>query len=216
MNASNFGSQTIWVQAILLGLLLNMALFLSLTHLNRKEVVQATKILTVDFMAWQEPKKIKDIPPKPQKKVEPKPKKKVKPKVKKKIVKKPVLTLKEPIETPKAVIEDVPEEVEETTEEVLPTPVPIFEVSNLPRFVHRASPIYPPAMKQQGKEGTVMIEALVDATGKVRYVEVLQSAGEMFDQAAIQAIQSSTLIPANTNGKPVPVLLRVPIRFRLR
>jgi TonB family protein len=94
--------------------------------------------------------------------------------------------------------------------------VPIFEVSSLPRFVHRANPIYPPAMKQQSKEGTVLIEALVDATGKVRKVEVIQSAGQAFDQAAIAAIQGSTFIPAKTNGKPVPVLLRVPIRFRLR
>jgi len=101
-------------------------------------------------------------------------------------------------------------------EEALPTPVPIFEVSSLPRFVHRETPVYPSAMKQQGKEGTVKIEALVDALGKVRSVTVIQSAGELFDQAAIAAIQSSTFIPANTNGKPVPVLLRLPVRFRLR
>jgi hypothetical protein len=41
----------VWLQAIVLGLLINMAMFLSLTQLSRKDVVQATKILTVDFMA---------------------------------------------------------------------------------------------------------------------------------------------------------------------
>ncbi|HIP07276.1 MAG TPA: energy transducer TonB [Mariprofundaceae bacterium] len=153
---------------------------------------------------------------KPPKKEKPKPKKKEKTKVKKKIVKKPELTLKEPVETPKEVVEDTPEEVIEEVVEVLPTPVPIFEVSSLPRFVHRSSPIYPPSMRQQGKEGKVLIEALVDKTGKVRKVDVIQSAGVLFDAAAVAAIQGSTFIPAHTNGKPVPVLLRVPIHFRLR
>ncbi len=207
----------VWLQAIGLGLLINTAMFLSLTTLSRKDVVQATKILTVDFMAWKEPKEIKEVPPQPQKKVKPKPKKKAKPKIKKKIVKKPVLTLKEPIETPKDIVEDVPEEVvEEIVEEVLPTPVPIFQVSSLPRFVHRSSPVYPPSMKQQGKEGMVLLEALVDARGKVRKVDIIQSAGDLFDQAAITAIEGSTFIPANTNGKPVPVILRLPVHFRLR
>jgi len=206
----------VWLQAIVLGLVMNFAMFLSLTTLSKKETLTPTKILTVDFMAWQEPKKVTEVPPKPIKKVKPQPKKKVKPKVKKKIIKQPELTIKEPIETPKEVVEDTPEVVEEVVEEVLPTPVPIFEVSALPRFVHRSNPVYPPSMKRQGKEGVVMIEALVDATGKVRKVDVVESAGELFDQAAIAAIQGSTFIPANTNGKPVPVLLRVPIRFRLR
>ena len=205
----------VWLQAISVGLLITFVMFLSLTTLSKKKDVAEPKILTVDFMAWQEPKEVQKTPPEPQKKVKPKPKKKVK-KLKQKVVKKPELTIQEPIETPKEVIEDIPEEVEEVVEEVLPTPVPIFEVSSLPRFVHRSSPVYPPAMKQQGKEGTVLIEALVDATGKVRSVEVLQSAGELFDQAAIAAVKASSLIPANTNGKPVPVLLRIPIRFRLR
>ena len=207
----------VWVQAIVLGLLINTAMFLSLTSLSRKNVEPSIKVMTVDFMAWQEPQEVKKTPPKPPKKVKPKPKKKEKPKVKKKIMKKPELTLKEPVETPKEVVEDIPEEViEEVVEEVLPTPVPIFEVSSLPRFVHRSPPIYPPSMRQQGKEGTVLIEALVDKFGVVRKVDVLQSAGALFDQAAIDAIEGSTFIPAHTNGKPVPVLLRVPIRFRLR
>lgn len=191
-------------------------MFLSLTSLSRKNVEPSIKVMTVDFMAWQEPQEVKKTPPKPPKKVKPRPKKKEKPKVKKKVVKKPELTLKEPVETPKEVVEDIPKEVIEEIVEVLPTPVPIFEVSSLPRFIHRSLPVYPPSMRQQGKEGTVLIEALVDATGKVRKVDVIQSAGALFDAAAVAAIEASSLIPAHTNGKPVPVILRVPIRFRLR
>ncbi len=206
----------VWLQAITLGLLINITMFLSLTMLSRKDVVQDIKVFTVEFMAWQEPKEVKETPPEPQKKIKPKPKPKKEVQKVKKVIKKPELTVQEPIETPKEVIEDVVEEVEEVVEEVLPTPVPIFQVSSLPRFVHRADPVYPQSMKQQGKEGTVLIEALVDKFGAVRKVDVIQSAGVLFDQAAINAIQGSTFIPAHTNGKPVPVILRIPIRFRLR
>ncbi len=205
----------VWVQAIVLGLLINTAMFLSLTSLSRKNVEPSIKVMTVDFMAWQEPQEVKKTPPKPQEKVKTKPKPKKKIKKVKKVIKKPVLTVQEPIETPKEIVEDIPEELE-IADEVLPTPVPIFQVSSLPRFVHRASPVYPPTMRQQDKEGTVFIEALVDRFGVVRKVDVIQSAGPLFDQAAIDAIEGSTFIPAHTNGKPVPVLLRVPIRFRLR
>lgn len=177
-------------------------------------------VLTVDFMAWQAPQKIEqEAPTPPQKKVVPKAKPKEITKPKKEIVKQPKLSMAEPIETPPKIVEEEPvleEVMEEVVEEVLPTPVPIFEVSSLPRFVHRQSPQYPPAMKAQSKEGTVLLEALVDATGKVRQINIIESAGALFDQAAMDALMGSTLIPANTNGKPVPVLLRVPIRFRLR
>ena len=202
-----------WFPAILMGSLLNFMMFFSLTILGKHSQITEPSVLTVEFTAWQEPQKVKEIP-KPIKKV--KPKAKVTPKPPKKVIKKQELSLAKPVETP---IEEVIEEedvIEEVVDEALPTPVPIFEVSSLPRFVHRETPVYPSAMKQQGKEGTVKIEALVDALGKVRSVTVIQSAGELFDQAAIAAIQSSTFIPANTNGKPVPVLLRLPVRFRLR
>ncbi|OIQ00737.1 MAG: hypothetical protein AUK35_02520 [Zetaproteobacteria bacterium CG2_30_46_52] len=205
-----------WLQAIVLGSLLNFLLFFSLTTLSKKVVMDNPAVLTVEFMAWQEPQKV-EPKPEPIKKVPPKPKPKEP--LKKKIIKKPELSVAEPIEPPvETPVEEVIEEpiVEEVVEEVLPTPVPIFEVSSLPRFVHRQAPVYPEYMKQQGKEGTVLIEALVDAKGVVRTVKVIQSAGDLFDQAAIAAIQGSTFIPANTNGNPVPVLLRVPIRFRLR
>jgi len=222
----------IWLQAMMLGLFINVAIFLSLTRLSQSDASQPTPILTVDLMAWQTPQNASKIATKMLKKVKNKPEKK-------EISKKPTITPEKTITTPEKVmnhtpdmvkevmaqaaatpaayaVNDTPEKVAEVIEERLPTPVPISKVSALPRFVHHAYPIYPPSMKRQNKEGVVMIEALVDATGKVRKVDVLESAGELFDQAAITAIQNSTFIPANTNGKPVPVLLRIPIRFRLR
>ena len=71
-------------------------------------------------------------------------------------------------------------------------------------------------MLVQGKEGKVKLEVLIDDKGKIRKVTVIKSAGEAFDQAAITAISNSSFTPGNVDGKPVTVLLRVPVNFSLR
>jgi len=209
---NNMHLSNVWFQAILLGAALNFLMFFSLTTLSKKATLQSPSVLTVEFQAWQEPKKVEKKPAQPKQKIP------QKPKPKKKTVKKPELSIAEPeqaITEPVEVVNEVIEEPIKIAEEYLPTPVPIFEVSSLPRFVHRQALIYPPAMKQQDKEGKVVVEVLVDKLGKVRKVYIIESAGDAFDLAAIRAIEGSTFIPANSNGKPVPVLLRVPISFKL-
>ncbi len=98
----------------------------------------------------------------------------------------------------------------------LPAPVPVYQLTGLPRFIHQERPNYPPRLRRQGKEATVKLEIYIDADGRVREIRVLKSAGEDFDRAAIAAIRASTFAPGNVDGKPVPVLMRLPIRFRLR
>ena len=73
-----------WLQAIVLGSLLNFLLFFSLTTLSKKVVMDNPAVLTVEFMAWQEPQKV-EPKPEPIKKVPPKPKPKEP--LKKKIIK---------------------------------------------------------------------------------------------------------------------------------
>lgn len=98
----------------------------------------------------------------------------------------------------------------------LPEPVPLFQLSDLPRFVHRSMPDYPPAMRSIGREGEVRLEVLLDSGGKVLTVTVLQSAGTEFDQAAIAAITASTFAPGQVNGRRVVTRMRIPVSFRLQ
>jgi len=184
----------------------------------------------------------KKTPVKPKPKIKPKPKPKpkpiVKPKPKPKIIEKqkveptvkPDVTVPEkvkPVEKPIPVVEepvaqtqDIPElplpPIATDATEILPTPIHITKLSNVPRFIHKQKPIYPLSMKQQGKEGTVKLEILIDANGKVRKVSVRKSAGKLFDEAAIMAIKNSSFTAADVNGKKVASLLRMPVRFRLR
>ncbi len=123
----------------------------------------------------------------------------------------------EPAETPpptSTVTSNLP--AEPTPADTLPTPVPLFQLTAMPRFLHRAIPHYPEPMRAVGQSGVVKLSVLIDKTGRVRRVTVLESAGALFDAAAEQAIMASRFIPAEVDGKPVAVLLRLPVRFRLR
>ncbi len=98
----------------------------------------------------------------------------------------------------------------------LAEPVPVYQLTGLPRFIHKEKPVYPASLRHQGKEATVKLEIYIDANGQIRNIKLLKSGGRDFDQAAINAIRASTFAPGNVNGKPVPVLMRMPIRFKLR
>ncbi|MFW2372650.1 MAG: energy transducer TonB [Gammaproteobacteria bacterium] len=110
-----------------------------------------------------------------------------------------------------------PETVAEsnTEETSLPTPVPYFKLSDLPRFLHQETPVYPENMRASGNTGIVELVVLIDKTGKVRQITIIKSAGEYFDQAAIDAINASSFVPAKVEGKPVSALLKMPVKFKL-
>lgn len=96
-----------------------------------------------------------------------------------------------------------------------PVPVPIFKLSSMPRFLHREAPVFPEKMKKLGRSATVKLKALIDKHGNVRKVVVEKSAGPEFDKAAVTALKKSSFFPGMQQGKPVAVMLRLPVRFRL-
>ena len=227
-----------WFIAFVLGSLINMSLFLILPAIGKTKPPAPPQIIELEFLAWQQPvqKKINKPAPKPKKvaKPKPKPKKKIikpKPKIKPPPVKKqelaekvipkkttPFIKPQEEIDEPaEPAVSNLPAQKNtDLTEEALPTPIPIFQLTQLPRMIHRQTPIYPPEMKQKGKEATVKLEVLLDIKGQIRKITIKKSGGEAFDKAAIEAIKSSTFMPANIKGKPVAVLMKIPVKFRLR
>ena len=96
-----------------------------------------------------------------------------------------------------------------------PVPVPVFQLTRTPRYLSRVSPVYPEAMRVQGRSGVVKLEVLIDKAGQVREVRILKSAGKLFDDAARRAILSSTFLPAEVDGQAVAVLWRLPVKFSL-
>jgi len=175
-----------------------------------------------------EKKIVKEVP-KPKTKPVEKPriveKKVVKELVEKKLVEKkseispkPVKEITPVVEGP--IVEQVVEidekpEVTEPIQPALPTPVPIFKVTEAPQFLHKEELVYPESMRSTGKTGVVKLSVLIGKEGNVHQVKVLKSGGKAFDEAAKRALSASTFIPAKIGNEFVAVELRVPVKFRL-
>jgi len=209
---------------------LGLLLFINVLANYRAHAMETRPLLVVDLTAWPIPVKQEKQPPSPEPKKQPMPKKP--------LVKKPSPPPKPELspqakkveeEMPPETVEHEPEEeivekIEETAEpapaeatppmliepaeDALPNPVPIFKLTQAPRFLHREIPAYPEAMRTQGISGIVKLEALIDK-------KILKSAGKYFDEAAKHAILASTFYPAEVENKPVAVLLRLPVQFDL-
>jgi len=78
-------------------------------------------------------------------------------------------------------------------------------------------PQYPPFLQQAGIEGTVMLEAIIDTSGRVipSSVKIITSPNPGFNVNAREVVVKSLFRPARVHGRPVKVLIRIPIQFRL-
>lgn len=74
---------------------------------------------------------------------------------------------------------------------------------------------YPEEARDQGIEGLLRLEFTVQADGKVRNVEVVDSLHPLCDSAAVEGIRSVRFVPAEHRGTAVPARMRLPVRFRL-
>jgi protein TonB len=83
-----------------------------------------------------------------------------------------------------------------------------------PKKLVHVAPLYPEIARTARIEGIVVMEALLDATGKVDSVRVLRSVA-LLDDAAIRAVKQWRYTPTELNGVPVPVLMTITVRFAL-
>lgn len=74
---------------------------------------------------------------------------------------------------------------------------------------------YPARAIAQGIEGTLELAFTVEANGRVTDLEVVQSLHPLCDSAAVAGVRAVRFVPARQEGTPVPIRLRLPVRFRL-
>lgn len=84
-----------------------------------------------------------------------------------------------------------------------------------PEKIVDVAPVYPELARRARLEGTVILEATIDAQGNVVDVTVLRGLGLGLDQAAIDAVSQWKYRPTYYNGRPVPVLMTVTVHFQL-
>jgi protein TonB len=88
------------------------------------------------------------------------------------------------------------------------------EIDEPARIVYKA-PTYPPIAVSARVEGTVILEATIDAQGVVRNVTVLKSV-PLLDRAAIEAVQQWRYTPTRLNGQAIPIIMTVTVTFSVR
>jgi periplasmic protein TonB len=84
-----------------------------------------------------------------------------------------------------------------------------------PERIHYVAPEYPALARAARREGTVILEAVLDTDGSVSEARILRSV-PLLDAAALEAVQQWRFTPTLLNGEPVPVVLTVTVVFSLR
>jgi protein TonB len=85
-----------------------------------------------------------------------------------------------------------------------------------PRPVQRESADYPSRARAKGLEGYVTMSILVDASGSVQDIMVVEAEPvNTFDGAAVSAVQNWVFAPGEYEGEPVSVRVTQTLRFVL-
>jgi protein TonB len=85
----------------------------------------------------------------------------------------------------------------------------------IPELLERVDPAYPDTARKLRQEGTVLLEAVITASGAVDEIRVVASRGPLLDSAAIAAVRRWRYRPATLNGRAVAVFLTVRVTFGL-
>ena len=77
---------------------------------------------------------------------------------------------------------------------------------------------YPKSAQKKGIEGTVLVQFIVEKTGKISNVKVLRSVDKALDREAVRVVKKiKKFIPGyNEDHAPVRVLYTLPVKFILR
>jgi protein TonB len=84
-----------------------------------------------------------------------------------------------------------------------------------PRKTVHVPPVYPPIAQAARVSGIVLVEARIEADGKVSGARVLKSI-PLLDQAALDAVNQWEFEPTLMNGVPVPVMITMAVNFALQ
>jgi protein TonB len=84
-----------------------------------------------------------------------------------------------------------------------------------PKLLKKVDPVYPELAKQARAGALIILEATVDATGRVQDVTVLRSV-PLFDEAAVDAVKQWAYRPLLLNGVPTPFIVVVTLNFHVQ
>ncbi len=96
-----------------------------------------------------------------------------------------------------------------------PAPLPVGGDVKAAKLISSVAPIYPAMARSQRVGGDVKIDALVDINGQVAGMTVI-SGPVLLQQPAMDAVRRWKYVPAQLNGKAVPMHLTVTVQFKIQ
>jgi TonB family protein len=84
----------------------------------------------------------------------------------------------------------------------------------VPSKLKHVNPSYPPVAREAGEQGVVIVDARIEVDGRIRFARIVRST-PAFDQAALDAVLQWEFTPTLLDGRPIPVLLTITLRFTL-
>lgn len=106
----------------------------------------------------------------------------------------------------------VPAVADDVIDAAMAEHAPELDRRGLPRTLER---YYPAALREAQVEGTVLVELVVDADGRVRpgSAEVVEASHPAFGHAVLRAVDRFRFTPARVGGVAVPVRVTIPIAW---
>jgi protein TonB len=92
----------------------------------------------------------------------------------------------------------------------------LLSVLATPLYKENRQPLYPPLARKRGQQGKVVLQVLVEASGRVGDLKITQTSGyPSLDKAALDAVRHWKFSPGKQTGISVPMWVVVPIVFSL-
>ena len=84
-----------------------------------------------------------------------------------------------------------------------------------PQLTYRVEPEFTELARDAGFQGTVHVDLIVDAEGRVKDPHVAKKVGLGLDEQALAAVETWKFRPGSKEGQPVPVYAQVAVTFQL-
>lgn len=91
---------------------------------------------------------------------------------------------------------------------------PVLDYDQPPKLIKQTRPRYPQEAFVKKIEGTVIIEGLINASGQVVPIRIVQSIPAL-NPAAVECVKEWVFTPAMKQGRPVTMSAQFPVKFRI-
>lgn len=82
-----------------------------------------------------------------------------------------------------------------------------------PKILFKTEPEFPRGARQRSLTANVVLKAVFAADGSIKYIETVQSSGDIFTEEAVRAANLTRFVPASICGKPISFALQLEYSF---